>query len=135
MKTKIPFFCLLSIFIGFIALSIIIEHSLIIVHSQQFQGEIVGFKKKGQTSSNTVNRSLYPVVKFKDQNGFERKITANNAMFLFKTHEIGASTNILYNKQSDKLLVNNFHSLWFQAVFLLALSGGICYFGRKFQLK
>ena len=134
MNTKTPLFCLLSIFIGFIALSIIVEHSLVIVNSQQLQGQIVAYKKKGQASSNTVNRSLYPVVKFTDQNGIERKITANSSMFLFKTHEIGEFTPILYNKQSGKLLVNSFHSLWFQAIFLLTLCGVFCYFGRKLKL-
>lgn len=136
MIKKIPIFCTVSLILIFAGLYIAVEHTLIVIEGERFQGEIDSFKYKeyhGQKGT-PGGYSAYPRISFIDSEGKTQIKTAINKVFYFKKYQIGESVNIYYVNFSKKLVIDEFYSLWSQALLLIFLGVAICYFGKNMKL-
>lgn len=128
---------MLSMFLILPGIYMAIEHSLLIFSGNQYEGKVhsIHNKKISKTTGkgSREHSSKYPKIEFTDINGKKNIIKTVNKTFIFKEYEMGEQVSVYYDSTSNQLIVNDFFSLWSQALSLIVLGGLICYFGRNLK--
>jgi len=55
--------------------------------------------------------------------------------FIYCLYGLGGNVMRFYPLWVNSIIINNFYSLWSQALFLVVLGGGICFITRNLRLK
>lgn len=132
---NIHIFCAFSFLLIVPGIYFLFEHSLLTLGGEKFHGRITGFEYKSLgDSTHAQNRGTkYPVVEFTDSYDQKRVLSTASMEFFFKAYNENDVVSVYYHEGTDRLIINDFYSLWSQPLFLIILGGLICNFGRKLK--
>ena len=131
---NIPLFCAFSFFLIAPGAYILTEHLALVMNGEQYQGKITGYKHRA-VELGQEKMFRYPMVEFIDKDKQKRVLSTMNMEFYFKEYSRDENVRVYYDPSTGKLIINDIYSLWSQPLFLIALGGLICYFGRNLKLK